>query len=404
MTDTDDSATLKAEIEKLKEANAQLNSEKGKAELAKAVGEAQRAAILAQLPATETKALEGKVTVDAGATTEIQRLAHRAMGAIVKDMAEAIRTALPHLETVLIHNEGEISKAAQYTTVMRQLNLLSQGYRESGIHDEQIAKTANESVAMALPMMAPFVVGSAVKSVIDLVSLFRTDVDIKGATVTFDDASLVAQVARQLRAAYASKSTVSGNGKEAVAEKSTEGRSQAVSDRSIEVIYSSLYLPGVLPASDSEDSTLLNSLKQISGLRQQADIEEVSFDAKTAAEKHVDPGGTRIAQLKSLNAGYDRLLTGLGQIDDKLNLSALTLLLRGEVLMRKLQDNQSAILFVKAVGGGENRVTRNLWSGGKLFHSGTAILTYLLFTVNDGLVLSDVISKTTNFEEAKLVH
>lgn len=404
MTDTDDSAKLKAEIEKLKEENAQLNSEKGKAELAKAVGEAQRAAILAQLPATETKALEGKVTVDAGATTEIQRLAHRAMGAIVKEMAEAIRETLPNLETVLIHNEGEISKAAQYTAVMQQLNLLSQGYRESGIDDEHLTETATESVEMALPLMAPFVVGSAVKSVIDVVSLFRTDVDIKGATVTFDDASLVAQVARQLRAAYAPKIKDSGNGKEAMVEKPIDGRSRSVSDRRIEVIYSSLYLPGVLLAPDSENSTLLNSLKQISGLRQQADIEVAAFDAKTPAEKNADPARNRIAQLKSLDGSYDRFLTGLGQIDDKLNLSALTLLLRGEVLMRKLKDKQSAILFVKAVGGGENRVTRNLWSGGKLFHSGTAILTYLLFTVSDGLVLSDVISKTTNFEEARLVH
>jgi hypothetical protein len=188
MSENNDILKLKQEIETLKAANAQLTSEKGKALLAKEVGEAQRAAILAQLPSSDVKALEGKVAVDAAATTEIQRLAHEATRSLAKTMAHDIHKSFPNLHTILIYDESDISKVSHYNTVMRQLNLLSQGYGENGIQGKPVAKTPSRAVLAAMPLLAPVVVGSVVKSAIDLVSLFRTDVDIKGAAVTFYNA------------------------------------------------------------------------------------------------------------------------------------------------------------------------------------------------------------------------
>jgi hypothetical protein len=69
--------------------------------------------------------------------------------------------------------------------------------------------------------------------------------------------------------------------------------------------------------------------------------------------------------------------------------------------MGKMDKDESAVLLVKATGGGENLTTRNLFTGGKMFHSGTSILTYLLFTNKGELALSDVLTETTSFRQAK---
>jgi len=93
-------------------------------------------------------------------------------------------------------------------------------------------------------------------------------------------------------------------------------------------------------------------------------IEE--FEGKTVEEKKIDSRKERVAQLKALNARYDLVLPTLAQIGDQSNLSALSLLLRGELLKQKLEANSGVILFVKAVGGGENRTSQNLWRSGRL--------------------------------------
>jgi hypothetical protein len=364
---------LQAEIKALQDANAALASEKGKAETEKAVAEARRATILAQIPPTDTKALEGKLSLDTAVTTEIQKLAQEALSEAIHEMVLAIRKALPALRTVLIYNDKDLSTIANYSTVIRQLKLLVDGYRRNGSTHKPEA--ANE-FAVA-PLLAPAVAGTAVKSVIDLISLFRTNVDIKGATVTFEDASLVAHVGKQFRAGHKTPP-------------------QEPASAGIEIIYSALYLPGMLSAPDVEGSGLLKTLKNVSAMRQNSEFDLVAFDAKTADEKVLDPDRERIGELKSLNSGFDKLLTGIGTIEDKTSLATMTSLLRGEVLSQKIQNDESVILFVKAVGGGENKTTQKAWGSAKLTSSGTAILTYLLFTVKGGLGLSDVISRTKN--------
>jgi hypothetical protein len=206
MANGDDLKKLQDENKSLKDTIAALTSEKARTETEKAIAEAQRATLLAQLPQTETKALDGKVTVDASVATGIQKLAYKVMSGLVKKMAAAIQEAKPALETIVIYNEQDLTTLAYYRTVRNELNLLNEGYRSALEKDVTVelavAPDSKAVISMAaLPLFAPVVAGAAVKSVIDLLALFRTDIDIKGASVTFDDASLVAVVAKHLRTA-----------------------------------------------------------------------------------------------------------------------------------------------------------------------------------------------------------
>lgn len=394
MPNNEEIKKLEAANKALQDANAALTSEKGKAEIGKAVAEAQRATVLAQLPPTEAKPLEGKVTVDAGVATAIQKLAYHAMSEVVEKMATAIRAKLPNLTTILIYSERDISQLAYHNAVTKQIARLRKGYQANQITKES-PRPPGVAFELAMPILAPVVAGAAVKSVIDLLALFRTNVDIKGATVTFEEASLVAQVAKHLQSQPKRKN-------HSRSESDPQFSTDSAKAESPEVIYSALFVPGTLTP-DPDDSAMLTSLGELASLRQKAQIQVAAFDAKDAAIKENASDAGRIAELKALNAAYDQLSTSIEKIDDKANLSALTLLLRAEALAKRIQGDRSAILFVKAVGGGENRTTQSLWRSGRLYHSGTAILTYLLFTDEKGLVLSDVISKTTDFEETRLV-
>jgi hypothetical protein len=141
---------------------------------------------------------------------------------------------------------------------------------------------------------------------------------------------------------------------------------------------------------------LVKTLTEVTALRQNAEVNVAAFDAKSADDKLLDPDREQIARLRALNSACDRLMASLTATDSQATLSSL---LRGEVLGRRMLAENSAILFVKAVGGGQNKTSQSVWRSAKLSHSGTAILTYLLFTIDEGLKLSDVIARTRKSEE-----
>ncbi|MFY9619561.1 MAG: hypothetical protein WAM70_01015 [Pyrinomonadaceae bacterium] len=379
---------LLAENKALQDANVALTSEKSKAEIDKAVAEARRATLMAQLPSTETKALEGKVTTDPSATTTIQQLALRAMSEGIAQMTTAIRTKFPGLTTILIYNERDIGDIAYYTFVTAQLNRLAKQYAAQKIVKDQSRRAGLE---MAMPLMAPLAIGAVLKSSIDLISLFRTNVDIQGASVTLEETSLVAEVAKQLQNAARNAKPPQPS-----AANTTSGAS------GLSVIYSKLFVPGTLTP-NPDDSPVLKALGDLEILRAKAQTLISAFDALDAAAKETDPQAGRIPDLRALNAAFDGLSAAITKSEDADISSALALLLRAEALAKLVQNSETAILFMKAAGGGESRTTQNLWRGGRLYYSGTAILTYILFTNERGVVLSDVISKTTGFKETNLV-
>lgn len=369
MPDDADIKKLQEELKKLQEENKDLKSTKGQAELDKAIAEAQRAAVIARMPPSDVKPLEGKVTVDAAAVTEIQRLAHEAMSEAATKMATDIVGA--NVKTVVIHDGAEVAALAHFKTVEAQLRLLSKGYEAA--YGAGAGGNGPQAAAAAVPFMfGPAVAGAAVKSVIDLLSLFRTNVEIKSAVITFEDASVVALIAERLRK----------------------------KDCELKVFYPALIPLGSLDGPAADASEMLMSIQALAETRQKAGAEVASFEAQTDDQKKAVPeAGARAASLKALNTLYDQLLSGIAQIVDATQSSSLSLLLRGESLSRRMSAENGTLLFVKAVGGGESMVRQSLLRGSKLFYRGTAILTYLLFDNSGELLRSNVLAESTAFEK-----
>jgi hypothetical protein len=144
---------------------------------------------------------------------------------------------------------------------------------------------------------------------------------------------------------------------------------------------------------------MFRGLSALAVSRQRALADIATFEAKTEDEKKADPAqGARVFSLKALNAGYDQLLAGIAQAVDATQSPTLSLLLRGEALAQRLASDGAAILYVKAVGGGESLVKQNLLRS-RLSYRGTSIITYLLFDNSGELLQSNVNAESTDFEK-----
>ena len=286
------------------------------------------------------------------------------MSAAAVKMADDI--VMLTLKSVVIHNEADIAAVVRYQSAMGQIRLLQEGY--DAAFGEATVEPGPEAVTAAF---VPALAGAAVKSVIDLLALFRTNVDIKGAAVAFEDASVVAEVASQLRA------------------KKPE----------LKILYPALTPAGGLTAPTINDSELLRELRALATTRQKALADITSSEAKTDDEKKADPvEAARAVSLKALNASYDQLLAGISHAGDATQLPSLSPLLRGEALAQRMTPDGSAILYVKAVGGGESMVKQNLLRS-RLSYRGTSILSYLLFDNSGELTQSNVYAESTDFEK-----
>lgn len=354
------------ELKKSQEENTGLKSAKGQAELDKAIAQAQREAAVARMPPSDAKPLEGKMSVDSAAVSEVNRLAHEAMSKAAVKMVEAV--AEKNLHTVVIHNQTDVAAVAHYRSVAGQIKLLHEAY------DNASGAGKKDAAVAAVPFIfGPAMLAAAGRSVIDVLALFRTNVEVKGVAVTFEEATVVAETAKQLR-----------------------GKNPA-----LKVIYPALIPTGGL-AADVNNSEMLRDIRDLAVKRQEAAAAIAAFEAKTEDEKKGSPAeAARVDVLKALNAWHDQLTAGVRQGGDASQPSSLSLLLRGEALARTMEAEGSAMLFVKAVGGGENFVRQSLWRGSRLFHRGTSILTYLLFDNSGGVLLSDVLAESTNFQESK---
>lgn len=309
---------LKKQLEKLK-----MGKDISEAE--KAIAEAKKAIFKAELPESEIKALEGKITVDDNVAIECQILSYKAMSEIAFQISDELKKA--GTKRVVVYNQNEFNMALSYRIFIKQLELFQKQY-EILLEEKVATKMTLVNIGTAITA------GTAVvKSFADLISLLRVDVDIKGKKVDLVDESLIAEVARALK--------------------------------SKEIIT-------ILPAFiNTEADILLETISKLS-------------ESKENASKKIEEWGSKsefadkVAKLKNLNTQYEKILTVLTSIDEKTGMSILEKLIKGEMIDKELNTSDTDVLYLKIISaGGNNRVKRSLfWSN--LSHSGSAIITYFL--------------------------
>jgi hypothetical protein len=352
-----------------------LTKEKQKLELELDIAKKKAELLRASLPKPETKALEGKISVDEKFGLPSQVLTYHAMRQIVAQASRDLDASATSVSTLIVFSEKEIGAVAAYGSALAQIQALQNRYTT--------LLGAAVAAAPLAALLAPEIAGTLLRSIADVAALFRTDVEIKATTVTVDKTAVVAELARAL----------------------------AETNPRRTVIYPPLYLPKQFFKDPQQSSELMKKLTALLADRARSAEMIAVFEAKSPKEQADDPQRSKITQLKAINEQVDRLVTALSIPDEKTGLSLLTNLLKGELLRAMLADAATRILVVDVnASGGANKTTKNLFTGTKLFHSGGAVITVMMLDVNGAIGHARTYSAATEFvqfdsdEEWKLVN
>ncbi|ODS40884.1 hypothetical protein BEH94_11105 [Candidatus Altiarchaeales archaeon WOR_SM1_SCG] len=344
-------------IKELKKELEKIELQRKISEARKAIAESQKATFKAKLPDLDVKALEGNLTIDDNVDIECQILTYKAMSEIASQISSEIKGMDAKPTQVIICNQNAFGSMLSYKTFIKQINLLKEQY-DTTITTIEKARVAKIGALIATPMAA-MTAGAILESLVDLVSLFKIDTDIKGKKVDIVEEALFAEVARELKS------------------------------KGIEAIY-----PVFINTVSDE---LLNAISDLSKLKEEADqkIAEVGED---------DHFKDEVAFLKDLNKQYEKILISLIGVDEKTGInSRLETLIKGERLIAELGKPNTDILYLKAVaGGGNNKVKRSFWWWcNTLSHSGGAIITYFLISKEGVIKASKNLYKTTGYRQFK---
>lgn len=176
--------TTDADIQKLEQ-------EKKKAELERDIAKLKTETAKVNLPTTTTTALEGKITLE-NVNLPSQIFTYKTVFEIGKQAGSDIMKNQNPLNTLVVYSEKELGGVVAYKSALTQLDVFVQQYMKL---------ISPERIPTALPpaALAPEFATTFIKSIADIVALFRTDTEISKADVTVDDVAVVAELARGLR-------------------------------------------------------------------------------------------------------------------------------------------------------------------------------------------------------------
>lgn len=194
----------------------ELQLEQKKAQARQAIAEARKATLLAQLPTSETKPLEGKVDVGAGVGLVSQLLAYKLLGFAAAAVAKVVRESVEHegaggARLLIVEDRSLVANDWPYEMIRRQLDghaamlklavqqletavgpLEPRADRETTTLRKSVGALAGGGVALATVLTA------MVGAVAGLAGMFRTDYVISSRDVNMGRTPLVAAVAQRL--------------------------------------------------------------------------------------------------------------------------------------------------------------------------------------------------------------
>lgn len=176
-----------------------LEEEKAQAELRKAIAEANKAELEAKFPKPTSTPLAGTTTIDDKALIEGQIVAYIALARAANNIVDAINRRQLSVHKLAIFNEDDIKLLLGYKVSLSQLKVVRDGYcslLSPTVTGVNCPKEAAGITAFVEPLA---IAKSLLGSFVDLTSLFRTNVEIKGQTFDIEDAPLAAEVFRAAR-------------------------------------------------------------------------------------------------------------------------------------------------------------------------------------------------------------
>ena len=417
----------------------------------------QQASLTSLLPASSATPNSGAYTVTGSAPFPSQKIAYEQLKTIAKDLVRACITKesnpdnkdtcdiFKDVQGVVMYDSGEINNLLNYNALLAALNLLKGQATDlktpySPLHQAAQKLEALQAGAASqkdfAPVLLPGLVLGSLKTVTDIVGMFRTNTSVAYNSYTPDDPALIAVVSREL--------FVSGKGPVYLpsqmplslqANYNTSAFMTLLTDvqKSLSTLQASIgtdqanlqQLSDALGTYIATEQAALANTDQINAETDAAKkaalkTRQVGLDRSTTAAKGYVLALYQSADMKAIDsataninkAEIDHLLksiavvytvvssasTSLGAVQNSLiavsptGTSSLTAILRAEALLDKVKDSHARILSIKtSVLGGAVVTRQNLFTGGHLLYTGGAIANFVLFDATGTLLHSGVL-------------
>lgn len=440
------------------------------AELQKTIFEAQ--------PKAATTALEGKTTVDDKVSIETHLVTYKAMSALSDNISKQIKKKVPGAQTFIIYNKQDIDDLKYYRTTFPILKANIEGLRQdyvslmnhylnkrrltaengggrnpasvlslkdnsTSLKSDTELKSAETTTIVPLGVVAG--AASAVnlaKTFVDLLSIFRTDTDIKGQEVSMDEQALVAETFRALGFTYSRPINLLNPAKfspDMLPVACTVKRSVSTTYGSLEEVQTIEFCSQTLQLIDqlAEEKVKAEEILLVYTYDVSADLEQLNTEKQRAqkklddAEKQIDKlkdeldKASKPAEKKLIQKKIDRIITDVIRVkeaeissaeseirrvgeekyfldklqahnqkverfiaaftnsDEKTGRSEFLSYLKAENFSPLMDNKESYWLELRAVkAGGNNRTRKNLVlyvTGAKIDHSGGMIAEWQLY-------------------------
>ncbi len=341
----------------------------------KAEVDAQKALLQSIFPSGTPKTIEGKITGSEALTLENQIIAYEAVDNITNGIGEQVLDAIPDAgnSRIIIHNAADLNSIVQYITLMNQLKQGIKVYDDL-LKPRIVLPGESGSSALASALMAPQLASSVLSSVIDLISMFRTDTEFKATAVNIDNQALIGHVAKSLLA----------------------------QKKNIQIYYPEIVPANILFMDDGDTLDIIEQLNTLLEKKSVAAQKVAEYEAQDDAHKKTNGLRLAIPKLKALNDQVDKINADLLRADDKGQTTPLNTLIKAERLKKAGHSANSYVLYVKALNStGTTKLTKNLFTGSKMYHSGGAVISFILFDHQGAIVKSNTLHDYKGFIKVK---
>jgi hypothetical protein len=421
--DTD--VPLDEEAKKLKLEQIKAQAQQAIAEAQKSTAQAHKDTLLAQLPSSDTKPIEGKVEVGEKVGLVAELVAHSLLG----DAAATIAGHVPEGARVLLVEDRMLAASDwRYALVDQAINVHKNAFRSAL---EAVEQAGGEPVAEevtppldgvqaeAIPVAAALITANTlVGSAASLAGMFRTDYSITHRDVTFGATPLIAAVAAAILASDGDASAIV-DGFQEVAGSGLVTRFGELSDQRARLERAKLALNQGQVASEQRSDALRDEAKALTeaydnalggstdGAQTQAlkqRLDEIQGSAQTARAALATPHAA-IALADAVLARFDAFATAVltpveGAAYPPLVAAALREQLHGPITAPEADggDSESSaparrithVLYVAAESAGAETIARQRLFGrsGRMGYLGGVQVSFLLLDVATDTTIS----------------
>jgi hypothetical protein len=409
----------------------------------------QQALLTGSLPSSTATPNSGAFTVTGSNPFPSQKLAYAQLEGIAGTLATTMnKTTGP----ILIYDQIEINSLVNYNALSATLDLLDQQTDELGksyvpLHAKALELQKLQASPRAkrdfAPILAPGLILGGLKTVTDIIGMFRTNTNTTYSSFTADDVALTAAVAAKLLSAgktvYLPAQMPLG-----IAESSSR-----FLDRLAAIQKKLFTLQNEISADQANIQQISDALGAYISADQaaQANVDQITAETDATKKKRLHAEQASLIRAEATAKDYVLMLYGAnstGPLDpptatvDKVILdqflkriasvytsvtaastafsgvqnslvaistsgtSSLSAILRAEQEIAQVKTTGAAVLSVKTSVLGGSVVTRqNLFTGGHLLYTGGAIANYVVFDASGKIVMSGVLVSDAASQSAK---